>query len=183
MHAQHEVVVPVSVEIGHRAGPRAVGGQFDAGAFPERILVHISRRLLPVILAVAEDQVHVPVFVQIVLVDALQHPGAGDVEILPAVAECAVSEIVESAFAPYPFHTLNPFTYVLCCVVPCHQHISGLRGFLSRASIEKQPLIFPQLVCSITVVALISSIRSKSSFSGTAFGSSGVGQKLFCHAW
>ena len=98
--AQHQVVASVAVEIEDGPGPGAVGRQLDALAASQRILVDAGGGVFQMALAVAEHQVHVAVAAEVVLVDALEHPGAGDVEIVAAVSHGAAAEGVESARQP-----------------------------------------------------------------------------------
>ena len=59
-------------------------------------------------LAVAEYQVEVSVLVQIELVDALKHTGAGDIQILSGIAEGALSKVFESLCFPGFFSHNGP---------------------------------------------------------------------------
>jgi len=106
-HTQNQVVEAVVVEVGDGAGPCAFGRQFGAVGGAEGVIVDVGRRAFLVVLAVAEYQVQVAVSVEVVLVDALQHAGAGNVEVLACVAELALSKVFEAAGGPGIGHGLR----------------------------------------------------------------------------
>ena len=97
VHRQHQIVVPVAIQVTHRAGQRAIGRQLDPFAVTQRVGVQISGHVLGIILTVAYDQVEPTVAVEIVLMDALQHAGTRDIQVLAAVAEGAGAKFLESA--------------------------------------------------------------------------------------
>ena len=73
----------------------------------QRVIIHVGRRALAMILAVAEEQVQVAVAVEVVLMDALQHAGAGYVQVLSCIAEQALAKALESARGPGSGHLLR----------------------------------------------------------------------------
>ena len=98
--ADDQVGVAVAADVGHRRRGAAAGGQLGEAALPEDVVIDVGRRRLHVDLGVAEHQVHVAVAVQVEVMDALQHAGAGDVEVLAGVAEGPPPEGLEAAGDP-----------------------------------------------------------------------------------
>ena len=103
-HPQNQVVIAVAVEVSDRSRPRALRRQLRAAGMAQRVIIHVGRRALAMILAVAEEQVQVAVAVEVVLVDALQHPGARYIQVLPCVAAQTLSKALESARGPGGSH-------------------------------------------------------------------------------
>ena len=91
-HAENEVVVPVPVKVRQGARPGPVGRHFVPRGAAQRVLVHIRGRILAVIVVVGENQVEVAVLVEVVLVDALQHPCPRHIQVVARVAERALSK-------------------------------------------------------------------------------------------
>ena len=98
--ADDQVGVAVAADVGHRRRGAAAGRQLGALAGAEDVPVHAGRRRLQVDLRVAEQQVHVAVAIQVQVVDALQHPGPRNVEVLAGVAEGAAPKRLESPSDP-----------------------------------------------------------------------------------
>ena len=98
--ADDQVGVAVAADVGHRRRGAAAGRQLGALASPEDVPVHAGRRRLQVDLRVAEQEIDVPVAIQIQVVDALQHPGTGHVDVLTGVPEGTPPKRLESARDP-----------------------------------------------------------------------------------
>ena len=106
-HPQNQVVIAVAVEVSDRSRPRALRRQLREAGVAQGVIVHVGRRALAMILAIAEEQVQVAVAVEIVLVDALQHARAGYVQVLPCVTANTLSKALESARSPGSSHLLR----------------------------------------------------------------------------
>ena len=91
-----QIFVAVTVQIAEGSGNSPFGDELGLPKFSEWISNYVSRDPLQVGLAVAEDQVEVPVLVQIELVDTLQHTCTRDVQVLSCVAEGTLAKIFES---------------------------------------------------------------------------------------
>ena len=102
----HQVVGAVAVQVTDHAAHGALGRQLRTGVAVTAV-EHVGRRPLPVVLAVAEQQVQVAVPVHVELVDALQHARARHVQVLPAGAERAGAEGLEPLGHPLAQH-LSP---------------------------------------------------------------------------
>ena len=100
--ADDQVGVAVAADVGHRRRGAAAGRQLGALAGAEDVAVHAGRRRLQMDLRVAEQQVHVAVAIQVQVVDALQHPGPRNVEVLAGVAEGAAPKRLESRLTQTP---------------------------------------------------------------------------------
>ena len=96
-HPHYQIIIAVPVEVGDGASQSALARQLGSAEFTKGICVDVGRWALPVVLAVAEDEIEVAVAVEVVLVNALQYAAEGNAQVLPRIAKVALAKVVEAA--------------------------------------------------------------------------------------
>ena len=97
---ENDVGVAVACQVHGGSGDGAHGGKLDPCAIA---VVDIAGGGLMVRLAVGVDQIKIAVVVQIVLVDALQNPFAGHIEVVACISIRSFAEFLKSFGGPNRF--------------------------------------------------------------------------------